>query len=160
MKKTSRVIVATLASVAALSATQPPARAAVTAKVGLLTCDVDKGWSFVFGSSRGLRCTYSGNGRTEHYSGDIAKFGVDVGYLKSGVIVWDVLAPTTNLAAGALTGAYGGVAVDASVGVGAGANALIGGSTHTLSLQPLSIEGDKGINFAVGIAEISLKLQP
>jgi hypothetical protein len=37
---------------------------------------------------------------------------------------------------------------------------LVGGSTHELSLQPLSIEGDKGINVAAGIAAISLTLQP
>ena len=134
------------------------ARAAVTVKTGVLTCHVDSGYGFVFGSSRNLDCTYSGNGRVEYYSGDISKFGVDIGYLRSGVIVWAVLAPTTNLAAGALSGSYGGVTAGASVVVGADANLLIGGSTHELSLQPLSIEGDKGLNVAAGIASITLKL--
>jgi len=137
-----------------------PARAAVTMKDGVLTCHVDSGYGFVFGSSRGLNCTYSGNGHVEHYSGDISKFGVDIGYLQSGVIVWAVLAPTTDFAAGALAGSYGGVTAGASVVVGANANVLIGGSTHEFSLQPLSIEGDKGLNVAAGIASISLKLQP
>jgi Protein of unknown function (DUF992) len=36
---------------------------------------------------------------------------------------------------------------------------LVGGSTKSISLQPVSIEGDKGINLAVGIASISLKYQ-
>jgi hypothetical protein len=146
----------------ALSALSPgtPARAAVTVKTGLLTCHVGSGFGFVFGSSRELNCTYSGSGRNENYSGDISKFGVDIGYLQSGVMVWAVLAPTTNLAAGALGGDYGGVTAGATVGVGANANVLIGGSTHELSLQPLSIEGDKGLNVAAGIAALSLKLQP
>lgn len=137
----------------------PPSDAAVTVKAGLLTCHVDRGWGFVFGSSRELQCTYSGSGRVEHYAGKISKFGVDIGYLQSGVIVWGVIAPTTNLAAGALGGDYGGVTAGASAGVGASANALIGGSTKELTLQPLSIEGDKGINVAAGILAISLSYQ-
>ena len=137
-----------------------PARAAVTVKAGMLTCHVGAGYGFVFGSSRNLNCTYAGNGRVEHYSGDISKFGVDIGYLQSGVIVWAVFAPTTDLASGALNGDYGGVTAGASVAVGGDANALIGGSNHEVSLQPFSIEGDKGLNVAAGIATITLKVQP
>lgn len=137
-----------------------PARAAVAVKAGMLTCHVGSGYGFIFGSSRKLNCTYAGNGRVEHYTGDISKFGVDIGYLESGVLVWAVLAPTTNLAAGALGGSYGGVTAGASVAVGVGANLLVGGSTEGLSLQPLSIEGDKGLNVAAGIAAITLTLQP
>jgi hypothetical protein len=135
-----------------------PARAAVTVKAGVLTCHVDSGWGFVFGSSRGLQCTYSGNGRVEHYAGQISKFGADIGYLQSGVIVWGVLAPTSDLGAGALSGDYGGVTAGASAGVGADANVLIGGSNRSISLQPLSIEGDKGLNVAAGIAAVTLRL--
>jgi hypothetical protein len=135
------------------------ASAAVTVKTGMLTCHVGHGFGFVFGSSRDLACTYEGNGRVEHYTGDISKFGVDIGYLQSGVIVWAVLAPTTDLMPGALGGAYGGVTAGVSAAVGGSANVLVGGSTHEVSLQPLSIEGDKGLNVAAGIAAITLKLQ-
>ncbi len=136
-----------------------PANAAVTVKAGILTCNVGSGWGFVFGSSRKLNCTYSGGARIEHYAGDISKFGVDIGYLKGGVIIWGVVAPTVDPGAGALGGNYGGVTAGASVGVGADANVLIGGSNHAISLQPLSVEGDKGVNVAAGIAAITLKLQ-
>jgi Protein of unknown function (DUF992) len=136
-----------------------PAHAAVTVKAGMLTCHVGSGYGFVFGSSRSLNCTYAGGGRIEHYAGDISKFGVDIGYLQSGVIIWAVFAPTTDLGAGALNGGYGGVTAGASVSVGADANALIGGSHREVSLQPFSIEGDKGLNVAAGIASITLKLQ-
>jgi hypothetical protein len=135
-----------------------PAYADVSAKAGVLTCQVDSGWGFIFGSSRSLRCVYSGSGRVEHYVGSISKFGVDIGYVQSGVIVWGVFAPTSDLGAGALRGSYGGATGGASVGVGAAANVLIGGSTKSISLQPLSVEGDKGLNVAAGIAAISLKL--
>jgi hypothetical protein len=81
-----------------------------------------------------------------------AEGGVDIGYLKGGVLVWAVFAPTTDLKPGALTGDFGGVTAGASAGVGGSANVLIGGSTKSISLQPLSVEGDKGINVATGIA--------
>jgi len=134
-----------------------PAAAAVGVKTGVLTCHVEAGWGFIFGSSRSLHCVYSGGGHNEHYAGSISKFGADIGYLESGVIIWDVLSPTTDLGAGALAGHYGGATASASVVVGAGANVLIGGSTQQISLQPVSIEGENGINVAAGIAEISLK---
>lgn len=134
-----------------------PAQSAVGLKAGLLTCHVGHGYGFVFGSSRDLNCTFTENGRAEDYTGNIAKFGVDIGYLKNGVIVWAVLAPTTSLAPGALSGEYGEVTAGASVAVGGSANVLIGGSTREISLQPISIEGDTGLNVAAGIAAISLK---
>src|SRR5215470_20356027 len=75
-------------------------------KVGTLTCNVASGWGFVFGSSRGLNCTFSGPGGVEYYSGAISKFGVDIGYTAGGVMVWTVLAPTAQLAPGSLAGGY------------------------------------------------------
>jgi hypothetical protein len=138
-----------------------PAQAQGGVKAGILSCNVDSGWSFVFGSSRSLNCAYSPKpGVAEHYVGKIAKFGVDIGYLKSAVIVWAVVAPGADVAPGALAGDYGGVTAGASVGVGAGANVLIGGSNKSFALQPVSIEGNSGLNVAAGIAEISLTYQP
>lgn len=127
---------------------------------GVLTCHVDSGWGFIFGSSLTLQCTFSGVARVEHYAGTISRFGVDIGYLQSGVIVWGVLAPATTVAAGSLAGEYGGVSVGAAAVVGAQASLLIGGSNQSLSLQPPTIEGDKGIDIAAGIAAMSLKFQP
>ena len=136
-----------------------PARAAdATVKVGVINCHVSSGWGLVFGSTRDLRCVFTGGGRTENYTGKISKFGVDIGFQQSGVILWAVLAPSTDLRAGALTGDYGGVTAGATAaGVGGDANVLIGGSAKSISLQPVSIEGDKGTNLAVGIASITLR---
>ena len=159
MPKISCLQVAAAAFVLGTVALELPARAALTAKAGLLTCHVDHGFGFVFGSSRNLACTYTSakDGRVEHYTGDVAKFGVDIGYLQSGVIVWAVLAPTTDLAPGALTGNYVGVTAGGSLGAGADANVLTGGSAHAFSLQPISIEGDEGLNVAAGIAAVTLQ---
>jgi Protein of unknown function (DUF992) len=129
-------------------------------QVGTLTCNVAGGWGFVFGSSKSLRCTFArAGGRPEHYAGSINKFGVDIGYTQGGVLVWGVFAPSANLAPGALSGNYGGVTGSATVGVGAGANVLVGGSNRTISLQPVSIEGNTGLNVAAGIGSISLRYQ-
>ena len=138
-----------------------PAHAQGGVQVGTLTCNVSGGWGFVFGSSKAVRCSLSHpGGPPEHYAGSINKFGVDIGYTQGGVLVWGVFAPTANLAPGALTGNYVGATGSATVGVGAGANVLVGGSNRTISLQPLSIEGNTGLNVAAGIGSISLRYQP
>jgi hypothetical protein len=127
-------------------------------RVGTLSCHEASGWGFIFGSSHAVRCTYtSADGKyQDRYSGDIGKFGVDVGYQASAVIVWGVFAPTDRIGPGALSGHYGGITANAAVGVGLGANALVGGSDHTIGLQPLSVEGGTGLNVAAGIAGLTL----
>jgi hypothetical protein len=130
-------------------------------RVGALTCDVSSGWGFVFGSSRDLNCTFStDSAHVEHYTGKISSFGVDIGYRAGGVLAWGVFAPTGDLAPGSLEGAYGGPSASASAGVGVGANALVGGSGKTVSLQPLSIEGTVGLNAAAGVTSITLNFKP
>ena len=140
------------------AALSPQAQAAESGvKAGVLTCSVDSGWGFVFGSSRKLKCTYShDHGSLEHYSGSISKFGADIGYTAGGVIAWAVFAPTSVVGKGALAGDYGGVTGGAAVGVGVGANVLLGGFKESFSLQPLSVEGFTGLNVAGGIAGMTL----
>jgi hypothetical protein len=126
-------------------------------KVGTLSCHEKSGWGFIFGSSHAVRCTFANGSRVEHYDGSISKFGVDVGYQQSGVLLWEVVAPTNHFGPGELAGHYGGLTAGATVGVGLSANALIGGSTKTVALQPLSIEGSTGLNVAAGIADLTLR---
>ena len=129
-------------------------------RVGDLTCNVASGWGFVFGSSKDLHCTYRGNGHMEHYTGSISKFGVDVGYTGGEVLVWGVFAPTSDIRKGSLAGDYVGASAQATVGIGAGANALVGGFDKSIALQPLSVEGSKGLNVAAGVGSISLHPAP
>jgi hypothetical protein len=147
--------------VISVSALGGPAYAQGGAQAGTLTCNVAGGWGFVFGSSKAIRCNFARvGGRPEHYTGSINKFGVDIGFTQGGVLVWAVLAPTANLAPGALSGRYVGATGSASVGVGVGANVLVGGSHRTISLQPVSVEGNTGLNVAAGIGDMSLRYQP
>jgi hypothetical protein len=126
-------------------------------RIGTLSCHEAGGWGFVFGSSKSIHCTYSGSGgHIERYVGNVSKFGVDLGYTGSSVIIWDVVAPAESMRPGALDGHYGGVQGSAAVGVGAGANVLVGGFDRSFTLQPVSIQGQTGLNVAAGIGEMSL----
>jgi hypothetical protein len=155
--RTLRVVAALATSIGLAAALATPAAAQGGVAVGNLSCGVSSGWGFVFGSSRALNCTFAGaGGRYEYYAGNIAKFGVDIGYTQGGVLIWTVIAPTANLAPGSLAGSYAGATASATVGVGLGANALIGGSGNTIALQPLSISGNTGLNVAAGIGAINL----
>ena len=130
-------------------------------RVGVMTCDVDSGFGYVLGSSHDVHCTFlPAAGLPEHYAGSISKFGVDIGYVQNAVIVWTVVAPTVALPPGSLTGTYGGATASVTVGLGVGANVLVGGSNKTVSLQPVSVEGGTGLNVAGGFASMSLAFQP
>ncbi|HUO06691.1 MAG TPA: DUF992 domain-containing protein [Candidatus Binataceae bacterium] len=129
-----------------------------TVRAGYLTCHVASGWGFIFGSSRDVKCAYAMQpDYTEYYTGSITKFGADIGYLASGVMIWSVVAPTTNLGQGALAGHYGGATASAAIGVGGGANVMVGGFKNSIALQPVSIEGQNGLNVAAGVVQLSLK---
>ncbi|WP_072373637.1 DUF992 domain-containing protein [Hyphomicrobium sp. NDB2Meth4] len=146
------------ASMAAAFAIVLPAQAAHV-EIGVLTCQVSGGIGFVFGSSKDLDCTFKGPRSVEHYFGSIDKFGIDLGFTDRAKIVWTVFAPTRDLEPGALAGKYGGVSAEATVGLGVGANALLGGSHNSIALQPLSVSGQEGLNIAVGVAALRLRAE-
>jgi hypothetical protein len=127
-------------------------------KVGILECHVASGFGFIFGSSKDLNCLYSPDNRknSQRYKGKIQKFGVDIGYTRSGILIWTVIAPTNDVDRGALHGTYVGLSAQATVGLGLGANALIGGG-NSFALQPLSISGQTGLNVAGGIGAVALR---
>ena len=148
----------------ALISTAPAAMAQSDAtprdvRVGYLSCHVSSGFGIIIGSSRDLACSFtSSDGKTvENYTGEINKFGADIGYLQSGVILWEVLAPANSNAPGALSGHYAGATASATLGIGAGVNALAGGMRGTIALQPISIEGNTGLNVAAGVATMNLE---
>jgi hypothetical protein len=126
-------------------------------KVGVLTCNVSSGWGLIFGSSRHFRCNYAtGKGYGEHYVGTVTEFGVDVGYTAGGVLIWDVVASRSALGRGALAGSYSGGTASATADIGVGANELVGGFHRSITLQPVSVDGNTGLNVAPGIGAITL----
>jgi hypothetical protein len=130
-------------------------------KVGMLTCKTSASLGLLVGSHQKLRCSFSpDNGPPENYVGHINRLGLDIGVKAGGVMAWGVFAPTAGLHHGALAGKYVGGSSSASLGVGLGANALIGGSHRSIALQPLSVEGQVGVNLALGVAGLTLSPAP
>ena len=128
---------------------------------GTLTCKGKGTVGLILGSKQTLACSYNPAGKKnpKHaYTATITKLGLDIGIKGPSVMVWTVLGSTTELPGEALAGKYAGVSADASIGIGAGANALIGGSKDSVVLQPLSVQGQTGVNLAIGVAGLTLKL--
>jgi Protein of unknown function (DUF992) len=150
---------ATLTLVAAIpTMVAASAAAQERTQAGELTCDISGGIGLVLGSQRTLNCTFmpSTPGPVEHYTGTLTKIGVDIGITSGGAMIWLVYAPTSR-PTGALAGSYGGASAEASVGAGVGANVLVGGSNRTVELQPVSVQGQTGLNVAAGVAGIDLR---
>jgi hypothetical protein len=94
----------------------------------------------------------------ENYAGEITTIGLDIGKNSGGALIWAVFMPTRGSQYGSLAGKYGGVTGDVSLGIGAAGNILVGGSDHSITLQPFSVEGSTGINLAVGVSGLVLHL--
>ena len=156
-----RVSLMAAAALSALAFSAPALASPNGVKVGVLTCQVASGWGYVLGSSKDIDCNYRPNqGESDRYTGSISKFGVDIGYTDHGVIVWDVVAPTSDTRAGALEGGYAGATASATVGAGIGAHVLLGGFDKSIALQPVSVEGNTGLDVAAGIGAMRLKAVP
>ena len=158
MRKTGLCAVAAAAFV--LPSFMLPSVARANVETGALVCHSAGGVGLVVVSELKLDCAYTpaAGGPAYHYVGVIHRYGVDLGVTHDVTLGWAVFAPTDVITPGDLAGVYGGVQGNASVGVGVGANALAGGSGNTFTLQPVSAEGQTGLNVSAGITD--LELQP
>ena len=153
-----RLLTLTLAT-AALIAPLASANAAPPVRAGILQCLGGQNVGFVVGSVTSLECVFRSDGRRpEPYIAKVQRIGLDLGVTEQTQLSWAVNAPNSRLGRGELAGSYGGVGANASIGVGGGGNFLVGGPSNAYALQPLSVQGQKGLNVAAGIA--GLELQP
>lgn len=144
-------------TLAVLVATASSAVAQERIRVGVLEC-TGASTSFIVGSVTDLRCMFrAANGIDHPYVASIQKVGVDLNLPSSVAVAWAVFAPTNRIGPGDLAGDYAGVAANATVVVGLGANALVGGSNNTFALQPLSVQGQTGLGLAAGVAALRLR---
>lgn len=129
-------------------------------QVGMLTCKLNPSIGFVIAGHQSMECRFVPNNSSppQAYQDALNMVGLNIGISAGGVLGWAVLAPTTGIPAGALAGEYVGASGDLGIGLGAGANVLIGGSARTLALQPLSLEGSVAVDVALGVS--ALKLRP
>ena len=148
-----------MAATALVATTAVPANAqASRVQVGTLTCSLSASIGMIVGSQRNVNCNFQpDNGPPEAYTGTMTKIGLDIGFTTGSAIVWAVFAGT-NRYVGMLSGTYTGAQAEATIGAGIGANALIGGSNRSVALQPLSVQGQVGLNAAAGIGSLELHL--
>jgi hypothetical protein len=143
-------LVAPIASANALP--QPQFRA------GILQCQGGQNVGFIIGSATSLECVFQSEGRRpEPYIATVRRFGVDVGVTDQIRLSWAVNAPVGRVGRGELAGNYGGLGANASVGIGFGGNFLVGGPANSYALQPISVQGQTGLNVAAGVADIELQ---
>jgi hypothetical protein len=146
---------AALALAGALTASSAQAQ---NVQAGTLVCDVSGGIGMIIASQRDMACTFTNSrGEPEVYVGRIRRFGLDIGATTGGQIVWTVLAPSGRYSRGALAGTYSGASAEATVVAGLGANVLLGGSNRSIALQPVSLQGQAGLNVAAGVADLQLQ---
>ncbi len=143
-----------VAFVPAANAQQPMQRV----QVGILECRVGASVGFIVGSVTNLGCVLRAEGMPEdRYVATIRKVGLDLGITQESALVWGVYAPVARLGPGDLSGDYVGAQGGASVGVGLGGNVLVGGSANSIALQPLSVQGQVGLNVAAGLESLELR---
>jgi hypothetical protein len=140
-----------VASIAGANA-MPPVRA------GILQCEGGQNVGYVVGSTTSLQCVFQSEGRRpEPYIATLRRLGLDLGITDQTKLTWAVNAPNTRVGRGDLAGSYGGVGANASVGIGGGGNFLVGGPANAYALQPISLQGQTGLNVAAGVASIELE---
>jgi hypothetical protein len=133
------------------------AQAQSRVRAGVLTCNVSGGVGLILTSQKSTACVFNPRrGRNEYYVGVIRRFGLDIGATQQGILTWAVLSEG-SVAPGSLAGSYLGATAEATVGAGLGANVLAGGSRRTIALQPLSVSGQTGLNFALGVGDFELR---
>jgi len=149
---------ATLALITML-AMPADAQPATWTQAGMLKCRLNPSIGFIIAGHQSMECLFEQNGLPpQAYQGALNTLGLDIGVSAGGVLGWAVFSPTRGIPAGALAGEYVGASGDIGLGVGVGANVLIGGSARTVALQPVSLEGSVAVNIAVGVS--GLKLRP
>lgn len=133
------------------------ASADAATRAGTLSCQGAPRIGAIIGSVQQARCVFTDRrGRREYYSGRMTRIGPDIGITGGSHIVWAVFAPS-SLHHRALVGDFVGASGDAAIGVGLGANVLVGGNRDTVSLQPLSVKVQSGLAVGVGIGRLQLR---
>jgi hypothetical protein len=160
LNRTTLNSLATACAALALALAMVPATAqeARRTRVGTLTCNISPGVGLIVAGQRQLSCSYtSARGRArEAYEGTVSTLGLDIGATSGGQLTWAVFAPTT-LRRAALAGTYAGATAGGTVGAGASADLLIGGSDRTVVMQPVSVQAQKGVNIAAGVSRMELR---
>lgn len=128
------------------------------AQAGMLSCNLNPSIGFVIFGHQSMECKFQPvSGAVQAYDGAMNTVGVDLGISGGGRFAWAVFGPASGIPSGALAGEYVGASGDIGLGVGVGANVLVGGSNRSVALQPVSLEGSMAINAVAGLSQLKLR---
>ena len=134
-------------------------------KVGVLNCEAVEGSrvNLLVRSTVDVVCTFEGESGTQYsYRGETGiALGLDLSFRKNESFAFTVISSSKGVPAKeALAGKYVGASASATVGVGLGAAALVGGSAKSFGLNPLAIEANEGFGISGGIGFLYIEPQP
>ncbi len=143
-----------MAIFASMSTTLP---AIAQAPAGMLECNVSGGTGAVVTSTKLLACVFHpASGEPELYDGSIKTLGLDLGTTGPGRLQWAVAVAESAPQHFPLAGTYTGATAGVTIGAGADAHTLIGGNSNAVSLQPLSVSSQTGLDVTAGISSLTL----
>ena len=158
MNPKALALCATLVALTGSASAQTPS----WTQTGMLSCKLNPSIGFIIGGHQSMECRFvpSMPGPPQFYEGALNTVGIDIGIIGGGALAWGVLAPTAGVPAGALAGTYVGASGDVALGLGVGANVMVGGSNRSFALQPLSVEGSVALNVTLGLSALQLRWVP
>ena len=158
MNPKALALCATLVALAGSASAQTP----TWTQSGMLTCKLNPSIGFIIVGHQSMECRFvpSMPGPPQLYEGALNTVGIDIGIIGGGALAWGVLAPSAGVPAGALAGTYVGASGEVALGVGVGANVLVGGSNRSFALQPVSVEGSVALDVTLGLSALQLRSVP
>ena len=128
-------------------------------EVGMLNCRSPGTSGYIVFSTRTFDCVFtpSSGAPTQYYQGTVQRFGAQIGFTNDVALGWAVFAATSRVGPSALAGGYVGASGGATLGIGGAANGLVGGFNNSLALQPISLEGQTGLNVIATVTGLDLR---
>lgn len=126
-------------------------------ELGTLTCELQAVTNVLIYAEESFECTFvTEDGVTQTYDATIGKVGANLQLKTDQTLKWIVMSSVDPAKEQDLSGDYIGASAQASLGVGAGANLMVGGSGDNFTLQPLSLSGQEGIGASLTIDGLNL----
>ncbi|MFQ5355075.1 MAG: DUF992 domain-containing protein [Mariprofundaceae bacterium] len=131
-------------------------------KVGVLSCKTvpGSGMNLIIHSTRNVTCEFksTAGAGSENYKGEMGiGLGIDLNIKQDETIGYTVISADFKAGTYQLAGKYAGAKASATLGIGAGAAILLGGSDDSIALQPIALSGSTGLGVAAGIGYLYLE---
>lgn len=130
-------------------------------ELGTLTCELAAVTNVIIYAEESFNCILETNEGDEiPYEGNIEKIGANLQIKTDQTLKWIVLSSVSMDEPEDLSGSYLGASAQASLGIGGGANVLVGGSGDNFTLQPISVTGQEGIGASLTLDSLTLSRAP